>query len=247
MIVKRIQIKKKTSVEPATTKTNDKTPCSISGFFKPPVNVDEFEVSFKKPELKTVSPRRSTRRSPEPQPVKDSGSNIIRISNLSRRSTSKVTPKKILREEPLKAASKVESVESKLSTPKKPSIKTVKPSSRPVRRATRKQIADDSFEASDDDEFEVEIYDSEPELEQVGKKNKKKIVKNTKKTSINKPSKHKQKSKKADGRWERIKQILAAGGTVEALPGRIDEFDWIKRTVVGLLESSLGGCLCKRL
>ena len=53
------------------------------------------------------------------------------------------------------------------------------------------------------------------------------------------------KKKKDPSRWERIKTVLESGGTVQALPGRVDEFDWIKRTITGLLESSLGGCLCK--
>ena len=116
---------------------------------------------------------------------------------------------------------------------------------------------DDSDNSEDADEMEMieisendEISDVESEIEQSKPK------KNNKKNKKNKNNKKKEKGsakgkrppitrKKDASRWERIKQVLESGGTVEALPGRIDEFDWIKRTVTGLLESSLGGCLCK--
>jgi hypothetical protein len=51
--------------------------------------------------------------------------------------------------------------------------------------------------------------------------------------------------KRKDARLNRVRALMQAGECVEGLPGRIEEFDWIKRTVLGLLDSSLGGCLCK--
>ena len=117
------------------------------------------------------------------------------------------------------------------------------------------KIGSDSSNTSDE-EFKIEISSSEPEseMESLGieysdSEEEEFVLKskrNRKSASTKKPTKKsKSKTKKSDVRWDRIKQILASGGTVEALPGRVDEFDWIKRTVVGLLESSLGGCLCK--
>ena len=47
-------------------------------------------------------------------------------------------------------------------------------------------------------------------------------------------------------RRDRVAAAIKAGRTFEALPGRTEEFDWIKRTVSGLLTSRLGGCLCKK-
>ena len=115
------------------------------------------------------------------------------------------------------------------------------------------KIGSDSSNTSDE-EFKIEISSSEPEseMESLGieysdSEEEEFVLKskrNRKSASTKKPTK-KSKTKKSDVRWDRIKQILASGGTVEALPGRVDEFDWIKRTVVGLLESSLGECLCK--
>ena len=66
-----------------------------------------------------------------------------------------------------------------------------------------------------------------------------------KKSKIKANAKSKAKSRKNDARMERIKSIMNSGQSIEALPGRSEEFDWIKRTILGLLESSLGGCLCK--
>lgn len=108
-------------------------------------------------------------------------------------------------------------------------------------------------EASEDaDELEmIEISENYEEIEDfsdVGESKKmKKIIQVSKKKSSSAKSKKPMMTKKKDAsRWERIKKVLESGGTVEALPGRVDEFDWIKRTVTGLLESSLGGCLCKK-
>lgn len=108
------------------------------------------------------------------------------------------------------------------------------------------------IEISENDEEENEEYsDDESEKKKTQKKMKKRHVKvkvNKKKSSNMSKSKKPMMTKKKDAsRWERIKKVLESGGTVEALPGRVDEFDWIKRTVTGLLESSLGGCLCKKI
>lgn len=51
-------------------------------------------------------------------------------------------------------------------------------------------------------------------------------------------------NKKNTERLERIREILKVNGIVEPLPGRLEEFDWIKTTILRSLESSLGGCLC---
>ena len=89
------------------------------------------------------------------------------------------------------------------------------------------------FDVSENESFEGDESDFDLEDEPSNKRRKKNKDKST--TVINSKS----------SRWDRIKQVLQSGGTIEALPGRIDEFEWIKRTVVGLLESCLGGCLCK--
>jgi hypothetical protein len=148
-------------------------------------------------------------------------------------------------------------------------FETLRRSKRPVAaKVDRKSLmiessdegaADESFEISEiseeADEMEmIEISEGDEaeeteEFSEIEHEIKKKIKKETKKNKKTISSKRKRPiiKKKDASRWERIKKVLESGGTVEALPGRIDEFDWIKRTVTGLLESSLGGCLCKTL
>lgn len=106
---------------------------------------------------------------------------------------------------------------------------------------------DDEFEIfiPDEDNLENdEVFEDDYEDEEASKKDKS-SNKSIKRKLI--PRKQHKANYSKSSRWERIKKVLESGGTVEPLPGRVDEFDWIKRTVVGLLESSLGGCLCKIL
>ena len=137
----------------------------------------------------------------------------------------------------------------RLSSPIKSVVKVTKS----IRKIERKKCdADELFDESEAPEMEmIEISENDEmsEVENLSEieefsdeettKKKRKIIKKKKKLIT------KQTRKKDASRWERIKKILESGGSVEALPGRVDEFDWIKRTVTGLLESSLGGCLCK--
>lgn len=142
---------------------------------------------------------------------------------------------------------------SVVSTPK--SLK-IKRSSSLLKQVHAKKTKPTKSE--DDEIFEAYESDSEPSEDEFAivvesvdepvSKKRSKSESSNKTGSNNTRSKsknvHSQPQSKS-ARWDRIKQVLKSGGTIEALPGRIDEFEWIKRTVVGLLESGLGGCLCK--
>ncbi len=233
---------------------------SISGFFKSATGVktssveDEFEVPLepictkntKVPAVKTniKQPKEITAKVSKAavtRPSKKTQTTSIRVSlrKSSRTSASSSNVVSILpskESSPIKSEPITKSLKSlKKAKLLKPATKSLK-SGRPIRKSS-----------SNAKEFEIEIEitdcesqnDSEFESEKTGKKSKSKA-----KNNKNNLKRSTSKTFKNDTRWERIKRILASGGMVEALPGRVDEFDWIKRTVSGLLESSLGGCLC---
>lgn len=117
------------------------------------------------------------------------------------------------------------------------------------KRAAISPVDDELYKEGDEDEdniiVEIDLnMNNNDDYDYVSNKSKKRKTK-LKKSTIEANAKSKAKSRKKDVRMERIKSIMNSGQSIEALPGRSEEFDWIKRTVLGLLESSLGGCLCK--
>ena len=144
-------------------------------------------------------------------------------------------------------------------TASRQSSRLATPSKKPQRKA---EDSDDDFvlsvdidSADDDTEDEIVEAEDEDDYEEEQKKSKKSKSKSKKqvKKPTNKPSQskglscHKPLRKRKSDRNDRIQQLFKSGAVVEPLPGRSDEFSWIKRTVSGLLESGLGGCLCKSL
>ncbi len=103
----------------------------------------------------------------------------------------------------------------------------------------------DSIDDTEDEKFDKGI-DEDLEYEDV--KPKKKQKKSSKAAPVKRPvASHKPLRKRKSDRNDRLQQLLKTDAVVEPLPGRADEFSWIKRTVSGLLESGLGGCLCKKI
>lgn len=117
------------------------------------------------------------------------------------------------------------------------------------KRAAIASVDDELYKERDEDEdniiVEIDLnMNNNDDYDYVSNKSKKRRA-ILKKSTIETNAKSKAKSRKKDVRMERIKSIMNSGQSIGALPGRSEEFDWIKRTVLGLLESSLGGCLCK--
>lgn len=136
------------------------------------------------------------------------------------------------------------------STPIRKSARTIRPSC----SSSPRSIANSSATAtprkrrlaspkSDQIFIPVEVDEDDLERLELYKMETKKTKPKTKVIAKAAPVK---KSRKKTDRTERIAKLFKSGAVVEPLPGRSEEFDWIKRTVSGLLESGLGGCLCKK-
>ncbi len=146
---------------------------------------------------------------------------------------------------------------------------------KPIKKITRIRVIQPSISAGalkqssetgdSDDDFVVSIEldsagDGDDDDEEPVPKSKrtKKPVKQAKLKQVKRPMKQTARQSKAAApsrkplrkpksyRNDRIQQLFKSNSDIEPLPGRGDEFSWIKRTVSGLLESGLGGCLCKR-
>lgn len=249
---------KKTAVKPAEVKTK--------------INADPEKLknnSVVKPESTRLTARSSvkaaevkTKISPKTEPVMASKHAVVKTEIESKEHpTSTTSTTNTRRSSRLSSPVKTESKVLKLPANNSETLRKSKRST--VTKLDRYSLmvessdeekADEAFdisevsEASEDaDELEmIEISENDEEIEDFSDDGDIKKKKKTRQVSKKKSKTPMMTKKKDASRWERIKKVLESGGTVEALPGRVDEFDWIKRTVTGLLESSLGGCLCKK-
>lgn len=109
---------------------------------------------------------------------------------------------------------------------------------------------DDDCDSDEDEDFDLMDEKSKSKQKKQTKANTKAKSNSKSSTKVNNKrtalvAKHNPLRKRKSDRNARIMQLFKNGATVDPLPGRADEFSWIKRTVSGLLESGLGGCLCK--
>ena len=225
--------------------------------------------------VKSVTPKNSTETILKTESAKNLDAPVIQSETCTpsrRTSTRLITSNVTSTSTSTKTSNNASPVKSSNSPKPLPAVSTPKPLKIKRSSSLLKQVhakntkpaeSKSESEADDNDEiFEAYESDSEPSEDEFAivvesvdepvSKKRSKSASSNKSESRNKKGSKASKSKNLhtqpqskSARWDRIKQVLKSGGTIEALPGRIDEFDWIKRTVVGLLESGLGGCLCK--